>query len=295
MTFELLMTILFFGAGLILPWSVALWQSWSARKEPRERISTGGYPILNSMLSYVLAFNLTFFIQELFLVLPKALVPGLTPTLYHNNHRWVGEAPIADLFQGTGALAILVSGLLCLWIARRQARPGHLLLWMAFHGLFQSLPQFVVGAITAGNDVGQAYDFLKLGTAGEGLLAIAALICMPVAGIAIGRRFLATAWDPAQIASVGARLHFLNRMAAMPALLAIPIIVLFRVPREVIEVLAPPILVPLFGYGWVQWAALRPGTTQAGGRPATAYLPLLAATLALLAIFQLILRPGISF
>jgi hypothetical protein len=77
--------------------------------------------------------------------------------------------------------------------------------------------------------------------------------------------------------------------------LAIPIIVLFRIPREVIEVLAAPILVPLFGYGWLQLAALRPGATQAGRHPEMSYLPLLGATVAMLAIFQLILRPGISF
>jgi hypothetical protein len=36
---------------------------------------------LSSALLYSLAFNLTFFIQELLLVVPKALTPGLHPTL----------------------------------------------------------------------------------------------------------------------------------------------------------------------------------------------------------------------
>jgi hypothetical protein len=61
---------------------------------------------INSALLYALAFNLTFFIQELFLVLPKALTPGLRPTLFHNNHTWQGDNPLANLLQGTGALAI---------------------------------------------------------------------------------------------------------------------------------------------------------------------------------------------
>ena len=113
------------------------------------------------MLAYVLAFNLTFFVQELFLVLPKALVPGLQPTLFHNDHDWTGEAPIAELFQGTGALAILVSGLLFAGIVAKQERPGLFPLWMAFHGLFQAIPQFIVGAIVAENDMGRAYDYLK--------------------------------------------------------------------------------------------------------------------------------------
>ena len=72
-----------------------------------------------STLVYVVAFNLTFFLQELFLVLPKALTPGLRPTLYHNNHVWEGTNPLASLFQGTGALATLSVGVFCLWLLRR--------------------------------------------------------------------------------------------------------------------------------------------------------------------------------
>jgi hypothetical protein len=61
---------------------------------------------ISSALLYTLAFNLTFFIQELFLVLPKALTPGVRATLFHNSHSWEGENPLTSLFQGTGALAI---------------------------------------------------------------------------------------------------------------------------------------------------------------------------------------------
>src|SRR4030095_16468884 len=158
----------------------------------------GWQPIAHSMLAYVLAFNLTFFIQELFLVLPKSMVPGLTATLYHNNHDWVGTEPIAELFQGTGALAILLTGLIFSIIAVRQARPSFFVLWMAFNGLFQSLPQFVVGAIAGGNDVGRAYDYLGIGPAGEALLALVALAAMPLAGIRLGRQYLCAAWGQRQ-------------------------------------------------------------------------------------------------
>jgi hypothetical protein len=243
----------------------------------------------------VLAFNLTFFLQELFLVLPKALVPGLTPTLYHNNHQWVGDAPIAELFQGTGALAILVSGLLFAWVVARQDRPGLFPLWMAFNGLFQSLPQFVVGAIVPENDMGRAYDYLGLGPVGEGLLALIALAAMPVAGLWLGRRFLASAWERAPVASQRTRFGYLLRLAGLPALAAIPIIILYRFPRELIEVISAPILVPLFGYGWLQLAAFRRADDQGRGAPPDAILPMLLAVIALLTAFQLLLRPGIPF
>jgi hypothetical protein len=255
----------------------------------------GWRPFFHSLLAYVLAFNLTFFIQELFLVLPKALVPGLRPTLFHNNHDWTGDAPIAELFQGTGALAILVSGLAFAWLVSRQDRPGLLPLWMAFHGLFQSFPQFVVGAIEPGNDMGRAYDYLGIGMIGETALALTALAAMPVAGLWLGRQFVRSAWEGAPVASQRTRFGFLLRMAGFPALAAIPIIILYRVPRELIEVVASPVLVPLFGYGWMQLAAFRPSDLVGKGRRPEALGPLLAAALILLALFQLVLRPGIPF
>jgi hypothetical protein len=56
---------------------------------PAEAVSAWDWKLaITSALLYALAFNLTFFIQELFLVLPKALTPGLRPILFHNNHRW---------------------------------------------------------------------------------------------------------------------------------------------------------------------------------------------------------------
>ena len=291
----LTLTIIFAFFGLLLPWGIALALRLRSRGSAVFVGEMGWEPIVHSMLSYVLAFNITFFIQELFLVLPKSMVPGLEATLYHNNHDWKGNAPIAELFQGTGALAILVSGLIFSTIAASRVRPSFFILWMAFHGLFQSLPQFVVGAIAGGNDVGRAYDYLGIGTVGETLMALLALAAMPVAGILLGRQFLAAAWDQRQLGSYCCRFGFLLRIAGLPALAALPIIILFRVPREWIEVLAPPFLVPLFGYGWLQLAAFRPaGANARGNRPESVVL-LLVAAVALLAIFQLALRPGITF
>ena len=58
------------------------------------------------------AFNLVFFVQELALVIPKSLLPGVHATLFHNNHQWVGDAPHIALLQGTGMVADLVVGLI---------------------------------------------------------------------------------------------------------------------------------------------------------------------------------------
>ena len=66
--------------------------------------------IFSSALFSVLAFNLVFFVQELLLVVPKALTPGVHARLYHNNHNWTGDHPLLPLLQGTGGLADLAMG-----------------------------------------------------------------------------------------------------------------------------------------------------------------------------------------
>ena len=115
--------------------------------------------ILLSVLTYTLAFNITFFIQELFLVVPKAFTPGLRPTLYHNNHNWEGTHPLESLFQGTGAAAIFLSGLVFAWLAKRGAGKTEakrlFVLWMAYNGLFQSLPQFAFAPVAPGRFPGR--------------------------------------------------------------------------------------------------------------------------------------------
>ncbi len=243
-------------------------------------------PIASALL-YTLAYNLTFFIQELFLVVPKALTPGLRPTLFHNNHTWQGDHPLASLFQGTGALAILISGIVCLLILRgdriRSTTVRLFLTWMAFHGFFQALPQVVMGAFISGNDVGMAMDYFHLPSVAKGIAALAALAVIPPIAMPVARHLLGL--DPSMF-----------RIATIPALAAIPLIVAFRVPREMIEVLLPPVLVTVVGL-----VALHSvGWKIEGARPAADAQSIsivypLVAVVALLLVFQLVLRPGIAF
>src|SRR3990170_4394915 len=139
---------------------------------------------LASMLLYVLAFNLVFFVQELFLVLPKALVPGLRPTLFHNNHSWSGTHPLAELFQGTGVLATLLFGTACGWRLRRSASGSAwwrlLLFWLAFGGVFMALPQLVAGAVLPQGDAGRAMTYLGMGEGARTVVALIALVAIPL-------------------------------------------------------------------------------------------------------------------
>jgi len=256
--------------------------------------------IAASALLYTLAFNLTFFVQELFLVLPKALTPGLHPTLFHNNHTWTGANPLALLFQGTGALATMLLGLAsAVWL--RRTRTTHawqrlLVFWLAFAGVFMALPQVVLGAVLPNGDVGMALGYFGLGDGAKTAIGLAALLAIPAFALWLLRPLLASAEHPAEVADAAGRTGFVFRMATLPALLAIALIVPFRVPREWIEVALVPAVVTVVGLVWLQAAAWCVGDVRVRVVPARWPLAaLLIAVIALLAIFQLLLRPGIAF
>ncbi|MGZ8347605.1 MAG: hypothetical protein ACXWUP_10900 [Allosphingosinicella sp.] len=289
-----------FGGPLLL--ALAGWRRRSAAGDG------GGAPApswdwplsIRSSLLYALAFNLVFFIQELFLVVPKALTPGLRPTLYHNNHSWQGDHPLASLFQGTGALAILVTGLVFAALVKagtgRTANARLFVVWMAYHGLFQSLPQLVVGAIAPGNDVGMAMDYLGLSTEAKSAIAVTAMVAIILAALWLTRPLLELVENERDVADSRARHRFIARIATIPAFLAIPLIIAFRVPRETVEVISPPIAVTLVGMLWIQANAWRvTGLRPRGASLFGSTLVPLALVVLLLLGFHLVLRPGIPF
>lgn len=257
------------------------------------RLSRGGARIdarslAVSAIVCALAFSLTFFIQELGLVLPKALVPGLDPVLYHNDHDWTGDAPVAELLQGGGAAATLLSGLLFLWLARRigPARPTWRLFafWMAFQGLFQSLSQSAVGSLIAGNDVGRALAYLGAGPVAKGALLLLAVAAMAVTGRVLARRY------PLGDGNRHAAGHLLAVL-----MLAMLLIIPFRVPREPVEVVLIPLIVHIIGLGWLTLGLATTGRERRTFAAVPALAGPVAALFALLGTFQLILRPGVAF
>lgn len=278
------MTILF---GLVAALGLLPWLAGLLRLRPGPAAIDARHLAVSTTLC-ALAFSLTFFIQELGLVLPKALVPGLAPILYHNDHDWTGDAPVAELLQGGGAAATLVSGLAFLWLAGRIApqRPAWRLfaLWMAFQGLFQSLSQCAVGSLIAGNDVGRALAWLGAGPVGKAALLLLAVAAMAVAGRALARRY------PLGGSDRPTARHLLGVL-----MLAVILIIPFRIPREPVEVVLIPLVVHIVGLGWLTLglAALRRAPAAPVAAPALA-APV-AALLALLGAFQLILRPGVAF
>ena len=291
-------------AALVLvvgPLLLALAGWWRARSEPAAPVAAWDTRLTAlSVLFYTLAFNLVFFVQELFLVLPKAFTPGLQPTLFHNNHRWEGEHALAGLFQGTGALATFVLGLVCLWLLRRGAGcSGSVrlsLVWLGYCGVFMALPQVVVGALSPGSDVGMAMEYLHLSAAAKNIAALLALAAIPLFAREFSRHLLGLASEPGQLGTAGARSRFIFQAATLPAVVAIVLILPFRVPREWLEVVFLPVIVTGVGMFWIQAGAWRQRVATITGLPfSTSLVYPLSGVIALLLIFQLLLRPGIAF
>jgi len=286
---------------VVCPLLLALLGVFRARNEPPAIAVAWDWRLVAlSTLLYTGAFNLVFFVQELFLVLPKAFTPGLRPTLFHNNHLWQGEHPLASLFQGTGALATFLLGSICLLLLRqgvgRSLNTRLFLVWIAYCGVFMALPQVVVGALSSGSDIGMAMGYFHLGTHAKAIAALLALAAVPLFARVFSRHLLGLASQPAQLEGVAARSRFVFQVATLPALLAMVLILPFRVPREWLEVVFLPLVVLLAGMLWIQAGAWRlrealPGDMR---RAFTLAYPLVAVV-ALLFVFQCVLRPGIDF
>jgi hypothetical protein len=290
---------------VVAPLFLAVRGITTARQLPTDALTKPAAPwdwkfTIISALLYALAFNLTFLIQELFLVLPKAFTPGLRPTLFHNNHRWEGDNPLASLFQGTGALASIACGFVCvLLLKHRPSRFASLrlfLIWMVFNCFFMSLPQIAVGAVNPKNDLGMAMDYLQLRAPVKMAAAVLALLAIPVVALWLRGPILGLAESSERISDPRARSEFVFRVATLPCVAAILLIIPFRVPRDWIEVVMVPAIVTVIGISWIQAGAWAFNGAKIAGAtsPKSTALPL-SAYLILLFIFQCVLRPGIRF
>ncbi len=194
----------------------------------------------------------------------------------------------------------MLAGLCALWLARRPpaTAAGRLLLvWTIFHGCFQSLPQVVVGAVFAGNDVGMAFGYFGLGMVTKLALAVLALAAIVAAAVGLLRPLLALAPPPVR-ASARGRCGFVWWSATLPGLLALPVIVALRVPGSLDQVAIVPVAEYAIGMAWMQAAAWRVRVDASAPAPSAsprAWRWALAALLAQALVFLALLRPGVAF
>lgn len=255
--------------------------------------------IINSAVLYALAFNIIYFLQELFLVLGKKAL-GLKAFLYHNDHNWVGEHPKMLLMQGVGALGIFLIGLICLlaykYISDAKGIWKLFLLWMAFQGLVQSVPQVMISALDPGTDVGEALvGYLKLD---QSLLTVFGVLCaiaMALFCIYFSRLFLGFAGDTLDYGNPRAKFKHIRYIAVGAALIGSIMIVPFKVPpmRHAIA----PLMVFIFSIPWVWTSAGLDVTVRPvlNGIDKKVYRLPIVFLILLLLFFQLILAKGLEF
>ena len=227
----------------LLPFSLLviplIWGIYGWIKTRREAIPTvpayklSSWPVvINSAVLYALAFNIIFFIQELFLALGKKWL-GLKAYLYHNNHNWEGQHPMEGLAQGYGAAAIFICAVLCLFIARRILVQRHWLylffLWMAFQGFAQSLPQFITASVAPGTDTGQAFTYLGISNAVRVVISIACIILLLLISMAYSEYLLRLAPSVDYTKQPLQRYRYLLRIALWASLIGIILITPFRI------------------------------------------------------------------
>lgn len=255
--------------------------------------------IINSAILYALAFNIIYFLQELFLVLGKKAL-GLKAFLYHNDHNWVGEHSEMLLMQGLGALVIFVIGVSCwIWLKFISDSKGLwklFLLWMAFQGLVQSIPQVMISSLDAETDVGEALvGYLNLDQPVLTALSVISAIALALICIYFSQVFLGFANNSMELGNPKARLKYIRSVVGVAALFGSILVVPFKVPpfRHAIA----PFMVFIFSIPWV-WAAASLDVTV---RPIKNSLdkkvyrfPIIFLFLLLL-LFHLVLAKGVEF
>lgn len=253
--------------------------------------------VINASLAMALAFNAVYFVQEFFLAWPKSLLPGVEAVVYHNNHGWSGEHPDIILYQGAGALAIIILGLLLSvlgQVAGNRLKGFHpILWWSACMALGLGLVQVPIAAMHPDNDVGQAFDFLALSATVRLLLAFLCCATAIAFGLWLHKPLLAMA-PPGALTTARARVIYVLKFAMLPLVLGSLIAWANRAPP--IGHLTMPLFSGLFVLPWtLAVAALMPPPSAATDRVHRAWdWRLLIVSLIVLAIFRLVLAAGLS-
>jgi len=291
---QIFITILLIGP---LVWGCRNWVKYRGTSAPKNK--TNYTTMINSAVLYALAFNIIFFLQELFLVLGKKAL-GLKAFLYHNDHNWEGEHPMTLLMQGSGALAIFLIGLICLvvfhFIRKSKSIWKLFVLWLAFHGLLQSIPQVMVASFDPGTDVGEALvGYLKLSESVLIVLAIASMIAIAMISIWFSRQLLNFASNHVDLNNPKAKFKYIRFIAVGAAIIGSILVIPFRITP--MSQAMTPFFVLVFTIPWV-WAAAvmsKPVLSTSNRINEKIYWSPIVMLVLLLIFFQLVLSPGLEF
>jgi len=253
--------------------------------------------IINSAVLYALAFNIIFFIQELFLALGKRWL-GLKAVLYHNNHNWYGDHPMDRLAQGYGAAAIFITAIICLIIARAMKGSKHWMqlffLWMSFEGFAQSIPQFITAFMAPDTDTGQAFTYLGLSQRAGWVISITGIVLMLFIGSLFTKYLLQLGPSHTITENAKSRFGYLFRIALISSVIGIILIIPFRImpwDRASAPVFVTLLSIPMvFAHAW-KIKPLVPVNNDVNNK--IIFMPVVLLVVLLL-IFQLILAKGVE-
>lgn len=291
-----LLVVLLAGPVVLILWGILKGRN-QEQAPPGKHVPTF-LILLNSSVLYALTYNMVYFVQELFLALGKQAI-GLTAYLYHNNHNWEGSDPREDLMQGLGGATIFVAGLILLFVyqrARNKKSWGSLfILWLSFHSLIQSLPQFFTAPLDPGSDMGAALAYLNLPDAGNIAIATAAFVSIVAVSYLYSRYFLGLGHPSHTSDHPYRRLRTVWQTAVLPAIIGTILLFPYRIPpvdRYTMTYMLLLISIPsIAAFSWMGKAPQRNGNV-AWGR--VLILPLILSVIVLL-VFHLVLRPGVVF
>jgi hypothetical protein len=252
--------------------------------------------LINSSVLYALAYNIIYFIQELFLALGKKWI-GLKAYLYHNNHNWVGEDPRDDLMQGLGALVILLLGILLLVLFFRIRKSSHwtnlFVLWLAHHGLIQALPQLSSVPMDRNSDVGQAITYLQLGTTADYIISYTSIIAIIALAYGFSRWFMQFTPVHSTPDHGIKRFRSIFYLVLLPAVIGTIILFPYRIMpinRYQMTVMLLLVCVPsIFAFSWLV-KGIKPVENEVNHK--ILVTPIVLSIL-ILVFFQLILAPGV--
>jgi len=291
---QIFFTILLVGPIL---WGLRNWVKYRGTSAPKD--ISNYTTMINSAVLYALAFNLIFFLQELFLVLGKKAL-GLKAFLYHNNHNWVGEHPMTLLMQGSGALAIFLIGLLCLvifqFILYSKSIWKLFVLWLAFHGLIQSIPQVMVAYFDPGTDVGEALvGYLNLSQPSLIILAITSMTATAIISIWFSRQLLEFVSNDVDLNNPKVKFKYIRFIAVGAAIMGSILIVPFRIPP--LGQAITPFIVLVFSIPWIWSAAAmsKPIIRTSNRINEKIYWSPIVLLVLILIFFRLVLAPGLEF
>lgn len=293
---HVLFAILLIGPIFLALWGFFKWKNVPINQGDKKWNVTS--ILINSSVLYALAYNVVYFIQELFLALGKKWI-GLKAYLYHNSHNWIGEDPRDDLMQGLGALVIFILGVMLLILFFKIRKSNHwssfFVLWLAHHGLIQSLPQLSSVPFDRRSDVGQAITYLQLGPTFDFIISYASIIAIIALAYGFSKWFMQFAPPQMNPDHGFKRFRTIFFVVLLPAIIGTIILFPYRimpVDRYQMTVMLLVVCVPsIFAFSWMI-KDVQPIENEVNQK--IVKVPIILSILMLL-FFQLVLAPGIVF